>query len=261
MKFKKVLLSILCTASFLFGAEKSIVIGATPTPYAEILNFAKPIFKEKGWDLEVKEFSDYNIPNISLNEKDLDANLYQHNPFLEDFNTHKGTKLSSLGSIVLVPMAIYSNDIKDIKDIKDIPNGAKIAIPNDATNESRALDLLAKAGLIEFKTSSTLKTPLDISKNPKNLKFIELKAAQLPRALNDVDLAVITTNYALGAGLNPLKDGIFIEDKDSLYAIVLAVRQGDEKSEKSLVLKEILTSDKIKNFINEQYKGSVIPTF
>ncbi|EGG1559421.1 methionine ABC transporter substrate-binding protein, partial [Campylobacter coli] len=188
----------------------------------------------------------------------LDANLYQHKPFLEDFNAHKGTKLSSLGSIVLVPMAIYSNDIKDIKNI---PNGAKIAIPNDATNESRALDLLAKAGLIEFKTSSTLKTPIDISKNPKNLKFIELKAAQLPRALNDVDLAVITTNYALGAGLNPLKDGIFIEDKDSLYAIVLAVRQGDEKNEKSLILKEILTSDKIKNFINEQYKGSVIPTF
>ncbi|HEH4624272.1 TPA: MetQ/NlpA family ABC transporter substrate-binding protein [Campylobacter coli] len=258
MKFKKILLSVFCITSFLFGAEKSIIIGATPTPYAEILNFAKPIFKERGWNLEVKEFSDYNIPNISLNEKDLDANLYQHKPFLEDFNAHKGTKLSSLGSIVLVPMAIYSNDIKDIKDI---PNDAKIAIPNDATNESRALDLLAKAGLIEFKTSSTLKTPINISKNPKNLKFIELKAAQLPRALNDVDLAVITTNYALGAGLNPLKDGIFIEDKDSLYAIVLAVRQGDEKNEKSLILKEILTSDKIKNFINEQYKGSVIPTF
>ncbi len=178
--------------------------------------------------------------------------------FLDDFNTHKGTNLSSLGAIVLVPMAIYSNSIKDIKDI---PNGAKIAIPNDATNESRALDLLAKANLIEFKSQSTLKTPIDISKNPKNLKFIELKAAQLPRALNDTDLAVITTNYALGAGLNPLKDGIFMEDKDSLYAIVLATRKGEETSQKSLVIKEILTSDKIKNFIIEKYKGSVIPTF
>lgn len=258
MNIKKIFLSVLFTTSLSFGADKTITIGATPTPYAEILNFSKPLFQEKGWKLIVKEFNDYNIPNIALNEKDLDANLYQHKPFLDDFNTHKGTNLSSLGAIVLVPMAIYSNSIKDIKDI---PNGAKIAIPNDATNESRALDLLAKANLIEFKSQSTLKTPIDISKNPKNLKFIELKAAQLPRALNDTDLAVITTNYALGAGLNPLKDGIFIEDKDSLYAIVLATRKGEETSQKILVIKEILTSDKIKNFIIEKYEGSVIPTF
>ncbi|EFS8950230.1 MetQ/NlpA family ABC transporter substrate-binding protein [Campylobacter jejuni] len=258
MNIKKIFLSVLFTISLSFGADKTIIIGATPTPYAEILNFSKPLFQEKGWKLIVKEFNDYNIPNIALNEKDLDANLYQHKPFLDDFNTHKGTNLSSLGAIVLVPMAIYSSSIKDIKDI---PNGAKIAIPNDATNESRALDLLAKANLIEFKSQSTLKTPIDISKNPKNLKFIELKAAQLPRALNDTDLAVITTNYALGAGLNPLKDGIFMEDKDSLYAIVLTTRKGEETSQKSLVIKEILTSDKIKNFIIEKYKGSVIPTF
>ncbi|EKR5292581.1 MetQ/NlpA family ABC transporter substrate-binding protein [Campylobacter jejuni] len=250
MNIKKIFLSVLFTISLSFGADKTIIIGATPTPYAEILNFSKPLFQEKGWRLIVKEFNDYNIPNIALNEKDLDANLYQHKPFLDDFNTHKGTNLSSLGAIVLVPMAIYSNSIKDIKDI-----------PNGATNESRALDLLAKANLIEFKSQSTLKTPIDISKNPKNLKFIELKAAQLPRALNDTDLAVITTNYALGAGLNPLKDGIFMEDKDSLYAIVLATRKGEETSQKSLVIKEILTSDKIKNFIIEKYKGSVIPTF
>ncbi|EPW6351528.1 MetQ/NlpA family ABC transporter substrate-binding protein [Campylobacter jejuni] len=258
MNIKKIFLSVLFTINLSFGADKTIIIGATPTPYAEILNFSKPLFQEKGWRLIVKEFNDYNIPNIALNEKDLDANLYQHKPFLDDFNTHKGTNLSSLGAIVLVPMAIYSNSIKDIKDI---PNGAKIAIPNDATNESRALDLLAKANLIEFKSQSTLKTPIDISKNPKKLKFIELKAAQLPRALNDTDLAIITTNYALGAGLNPLKDGIFMEDKDSLYAIVLATRKGEETSQKSLVIKEILTSDKIKNFIIEKYKGSVIPTF
>ncbi|EGF1229997.1 MetQ/NlpA family ABC transporter substrate-binding protein [Campylobacter jejuni] len=258
MNIKKIFLSVLFTISLSFGADKTIIIGATPTPYAEILNFSKPLFQEKGWKLIVKEFNDYNIPNIALNEKDLDANLYQHKPFLDDFNTHKGTNLSSLGTIVLVPMAIYSNFIKDIKDI---PNGAKIAIPNDATNESRAIDLLAKANLIEFKSQSTLKTPIDISKNPKNLEFIELKAAQLPRALNDTDLAIITTNYALGAGLDPLKDGIFMEDKDSLYAIVLATRKGEETSQKSLVIKEILTSDKIKNFIIEKYKGSVIPTF
>ncbi|MBW1404784.1 methionine ABC transporter substrate-binding protein, partial [Campylobacter jejuni] len=171
MNIKKIFLSVLFTISLSFGADKTIIIGATPTPYAEILNFSKPLFQEKGWKLIVKEFNDYNIPNIALNEKDLDVNLYQHKPFLDDFNTHKGTNLSSLGAIVLVPMAIYSNSIKDIKDI---PNGAKIAIPNDATNESRALDLLAKANLIEFKSQSTLKTPIDISKNPKKLKFIEL---------------------------------------------------------------------------------------
>ncbi|EOI0595847.1 MetQ/NlpA family ABC transporter substrate-binding protein, partial [Campylobacter jejuni] len=159
MNIKKIFLSVLFTISLSFGADKTIIIGATPTPYAEILNFSKPLFQEKGWKLIVKEFNDYNIPNIALNEKDLDANLYQHKPFLDDFNTHKGTNLNSLGAIVLVPMAIYSNSIKDIKDI---PNGAKIAIPNDATNESRALDLLAKANLIEFKSQSTLKTPIDI---------------------------------------------------------------------------------------------------
>lgn len=156
MNIKKIFLSVLFTISLSFGADKTIIIGATPTPYAEILNFSKPLFQEKGWKLIVKEFNDYNIPNIALNEKDLDANLYQHKPFLDDFNTHKETNLSSLGAIVLVPMAIYSNSIKDIKNI---PNGAKIAIPNDATNESRALDLLAKANLIEFKSQNTLKTP------------------------------------------------------------------------------------------------------
>ncbi len=258
MNIKKIFLSVLFTISLSFGADKTIIIGATPTPYAEILNFSKPLFQEKGWKLIVKEFNDYNIPNIALNEKDLDANLYQHKPFLDDFNTHKGTKLSSLGAIVLVPMAIYSNSIKDIKDI---PNGAKIAIPNDATNESRALDLLAKANLIEFKSQSTLKTPIDISKNPKKLKFIELKAAQLPRALDDVDIAIINSNFALGAGLNPSKDTIFREDKNSPYVNYVVVRSEGKNSEKTKVIDEILRSDKFKAIINEHYKDILIPAF
>ena len=258
MNIKKIFLSVLFTISLSFGADKTIIIGATPTPYAEILNFSKPLFQEKGWKLIVKEFNDYNIPNIALNEKDLDANLYQHKPFLDDFNTHKGTNLSSLGAIVLVPMAIYSSSIKDIKDI---PNGAKIAIPNDATNESRALDLLAKANLIEFKSQSTLKTPIDISKNPKKLKFIELKAAQLPRALDDVDIAIINSNFALGAGLNPSKDTIFREDKNSPYVNYVVVRSEDKNSEKTKVIDEILRSDKFKAIINEHYKDILIPAF
>lgn len=180
------------------------------------------------------------------------------NLFLEEYNLKKGSNLIATTPVLIAPVGVYSKKIKNLENLKE---GARVAIPNDATNESGALDLLAKANLIEFKSQSTLKTPIDISKNPKNLKFIELKAAQLPRALNDTDLAVITTNYALGAGLNPSKDGIFMEDKDSLYAIVLATRKGKETSQKSLVIKEILTSDKIKNFIIEKYKGSVIPTF
>ncbi|MCX2683003.1 MetQ/NlpA family ABC transporter substrate-binding protein [Campylobacter sp. MIT 21-1685] len=249
-------LSLIC--NFAFCAQRTLTIGATPTPHAEILEFTKPLFEQKGWKLEVREFSDYILPNIALNEKELDANFYQHRPFLDDFNKNKGTKLIGLDSIILVPMAIYSNTIKDLHTLSQ---NATIAIPNDPTNESRALDLLAKAGFITFKNKNSLKTPLDIQDNPKNLRFIELKAAQLPRALKDANLAIITTNYALGAGLNPLKDGIFIEDKDSLYAIIIAVREGDEANEKTKAIQEILKSDAVKEFVQQKYQGSVIPAF
>ncbi|EIA53327.1 NLPA family lipoprotein [Campylobacter coli 2685] len=252
----------LIVASFLglavnLTAAETISIAATPVPHVEILEQVKPELEKQGYKLEIKEFTDYILPNLAVDSGEVDANFFQHTPYLEEFNKNKGTKLTKVANVHIEPMAVYSKKYKSLDDIKE---GATIAIPNDPTNESRALDIIAKKGLVEFKEKA-LKTPLDITTNPKKIKFVELKAAQLPRALNDVDLAVITTNYALGAGLNPLKDGIFIEDKDSLYAIVLAVRQGDEKNEKSLILKEILTSDKIKNFINEQYKGSVIPTF
>lgn len=254
--FKIIILACILNLSSLFA--QNITIGATPNPFGSLLELMKDDFKNKGYELKIVEFSDYILPNRALEEKELDANLYQHKPFLEEYNLKKGSNLIATTPVLIAPVGVYSKKIKNLENLKE---GARVAIPNDATNESRALDLLAKANLIEFKSQSTLKTPIDISKNPKKLKFIELKAAQLPRALNDTDLAVITTNYALGAGLNPLKDGIFIEDKDSLYAIVLATRKGEETSQKSLVIKEILTSDKIKNFIIEKYKGSVIPTF
>ncbi|EDF5142782.1 methionine ABC transporter substrate-binding protein [Campylobacter jejuni] len=254
--FKIIILACILNLSSLFA--QNITIGATPNPFGSLLELMKDDFKNKGYELKIVEFSDYILPNRALEEKELDANLYQHKPFLEEYNLKKGSNLIATTPVLIAPVGVYSKKIKNLENLKE---GARVAIPNDATNESRALDLLAKANLIEFKSQSTLKTPIDISKNPKKLKFIELKAAQLPRALNDTDLAVITTNYALGAGLNPLKDGIFMEDKDSLYAIVLATRKGEETSQKSLVIKEILTSDKIKNFIIEKYKGSVIPTF
>ncbi|MFG6694433.1 MetQ/NlpA family ABC transporter substrate-binding protein [Campylobacter jejuni] len=254
--FKIIILACILNLSSLFA--QNITIGATPNPFGSLLELMKDDFKNKGYELKIVEFSDYILPNRALEEKELDANLYQHKPFLEEYNLKKGSNLIATTPVLIAPVGVYSKKIKNLENLKE---GARVAIPNDATNESRALDLLAKANLIEFKSQSTLKTPIDISKNPKKLKFIELKAAQLPRALNDTDLAIITTNYALGAGLNPLKDGIFMEDKDSLYAIVLATRKGEETSQKSLVIKEILTSDKIKNFIIEKYKGSVIPTF
>ncbi|WP_411675393.1 MetQ/NlpA family ABC transporter substrate-binding protein [Campylobacter sp. LR286c] len=253
---KKIFL-FLSLLSFIFASDKTIVIGATPTPHAEILKFSKPLFEARGYKLEVKEFNDYLIPNFALNDKDLDANFYQHKPFLDDFNKNKNTNLVPIEHILLVPMAVYSNKFKDIANIK---NGASIAIPNDPTNESRALDLLEKANLIKLENKEN-KTPLDIKENPKKLKFIELKAAQLPRALGDADLAVIPTNYALGAGLNPLKDGLIIESKDSPYAIVIAVRKGDEDKEKSKILKDVLRSKEIKEYIEKTYQGSVIPTF
>ncbi|EAK1936725.1 MetQ/NlpA family ABC transporter substrate-binding protein [Campylobacter jejuni] len=253
--FKIIILACILNLSSLFA--QNITIGATPNPFGSLLELMKDDFKNKGYELKIVEFSDYILPNRALEEKELDANLYQHKPFLEEYNLKKGSNLIATTPVLIAPVGVYSKKIKNLENLKE---GARVAIPNDATNESRALELLEKAKLIEL-NKNTLKTPLDINKNPKKLKFIELKAAQLPRALNDTDLAVITTNYALGAGLNPLKDGIFIEDKDSLYAIVLAARRGEETSQKSLVIKEILTSDKIKNFIIEKYKGSVIPTF
>ncbi|WP_218987213.1 MetQ/NlpA family ABC transporter substrate-binding protein, partial [Campylobacter jejuni] len=249
--FKIIILACILNLSSLFA--QNITIGATPNPFGSLLELMKDDFKNKGYELKIVEFSDYILPNRALEEKELDANLYQHKPFLEEYNLKKGSNLIATTPVLIAPVGVYSKKIKNLENLKE---GARVAIPNDATNESRALELLEKAKLIEL-NKNTLKTPLDINKNPKKLKFIELKAAQLPRALNDTDLAVITTNYALGAGLNPLKDGIFMEDKDSLYAIVLATRKGEETSQKSLVIKEILTSDKIKNFIIEKYKGSV----
>lgn len=253
--FKFILLFCLLNLSPIFA--KTITIGATPNPFASLLETVKDDFKNKGYELKIVEFSDYILPNRALEEKELDANLYQHKPFLEEYNAQKGTKLTATTPVVIAPVGIYSKTIKDLKNLK---KDARVAIPNDATNESRALELLEKAGLIEL-NQNTLKTPLDIKKNPKNLKFIELKAAQLPRALGDVDIAVINSNFALGAGLNPIKDTIFREDKDSPYVNYVVVRFEDKDSEKTKIIDEILRSDKFRKIINEHYKDVLIPAF
>ena len=256
MKLQKILLT-LALLGLNLNALETISVGATPVPHAEILKQAKPLLEKQGYKLEIKEFTDYVLPNLAVEDKEIDANFFQHTPYLDEFNKSKGTKLVSVAKIHLEPMAVYSKKYKSLDEIKD---GAKIAIPNDPTNESRALDIITKKGLVKFKEKA-LKTPLDIVQNPKKIQFVELKAAQTPRALDDVDFAVINSNYALSANLNPSKDGVYIEDKNSPYANILVVKQGNEQSPKTKALIKALQSDEIRTFIIQKYGGSVIPSF
>ncbi|WKV09761.1 MetQ/NlpA family ABC transporter substrate-binding protein [Thermoanaerobacterium sp. CMT5567-10] len=236
-----------------------IVVGATPNPHAEILNVVKPILAKEGVDLEIKEFTDYVTPNTALADKQIDANFFQHVPYLEDFEKKKNVKLVPLVKVHVEPMGAYSKKIKSKDEIKD---GATVAIPNDATNEGRALLLLQKEGLIKLKDSNGLtQTPRDIVDNPKHLKIVELEAPQLPRTLQDVDLAIINTNFALEANLNPLKDAIFMEDKDSPYANVLVVRPDNQNDAAIQKLAKALNSEEVKKFIEDKYKGAIVPAF
>ncbi|EAH5545572.1 MetQ/NlpA family ABC transporter substrate-binding protein [Campylobacter upsaliensis] len=257
MNIKTLLLASLVGFTLNLNAAEKIVVAATPVPHAEILNQAKEDLEKEGYTLEVKEFTDYVLPNLATDNGEVDANFFQHTPYLEEFNKSKGTKLVKVANIHIEPMAVYSKKYKNFNELKD---GAKIAVPNDPTNESRALDIIAKTGLVSF-NDKALKTPIDITQNPKNIKFIELKAAQLPRALSDVDVAVINSNYALLANLNPVKDSIFVEDKDSPYANILVVKEGKEQDPKIKALTKALQSEKIKKFIEEKYNGAVIPAF
>lgn len=238
---------------------KKIVVGASPLPHAKILEVVKPLLEEKGITLEIKEFTDYVTPNIALNDKEIDANFFQHTPYMNDFAKEKGIELVAAANVHIEPMGAYS---KKIKSIDEIMNGATIAVPNDATNEGRALLLLQKQGLIKLKDAEGLsQTPKDIVENPKNLKFKELEAAQLPRVLQDVDFAIINTNYALEGNLNPLNDALFMEDKDSPYVNVLTVRPDNQNSPEIKELVNALNSDEVKKFIEDTYKGAIIPAF
>ena len=239
--------------------DKVITVGASATPHAEILEAAKPILAEKGIDLEIVIFDDYVQPNLSLNDKELDANFFQHKPYLDDFSAQRGLKLASLVAVHIEPMGVYS---KSVKAVAETPEGAKVAIPNDPTNGGRALKVLETAGLIKLKDGvGVLATVADVAENPKNLKFVEIEAAQLPRSLDDVALAVINSNFALGANLNPVKDAIAIEAKDSPYANIVAVRAGDESRPEIQKLKAALTTPDVKKFLEEKYQGAVVPAF
>ncbi len=241
----------------------TIKVGASVAPHAEILEAAKPLVEAEGYTLEIVEYNDYIIPNTSTESGELDANYFQHQPYLTNFNEENGTNLVSVASIHYEPFGIFAGKTASIEELAD---GAIIAVPNDGTNEARALMLLEANGLIKLKEDAGFTaTVLDIAENPKNLDIKEIEAAQLPRSLQDVDLAVINGNYAIEAGLNASTDALAIEDPDSdaaqTYANVLVVKAGNEENEGVKVLANALMSDTVKEFMNTKYEGAVLPIF
>ncbi|MBM7168314.1 MetQ/NlpA family ABC transporter substrate-binding protein [Streptomyces sp. G44] len=240
-----------------------LVVAATPTPQGQILDYVqKNLAKKAGLDLEVKEFTDYVTPNTAVQQGEVFANYFQHKPYLDDFNKKNGTDVVPVpgATVHLEPLGVYSKGVKKLGDLKD---GATVAVPNDTTNEARALKLLADNGLIELKKGVGYEaTPKDVAKNPKNLKFKELEAAQLPRSLSDVDAAVINGNYALEADLSPAKDALVAEKaKGNPYGNFLAVKKGDENDPRVKKLAKLLTSPEVKKFIADKYDGAVVAAF
>lgn len=237
----------------------TLKVGATAVPHAEILNDIKPALAKEGVDLQIIEFSDYVKPNLALNDKELDANFFQHEPYLDTFVSERKLALVSAGKVHIEPMGIYS---KTIKNLQDIPNGAKIAIPNDPSNGGRALALLESAKLLKLKDGVGVKATVgDITKNDKKLQIVEIEAALLPRSMDDTDLSVINSNFAMEAKLNPVNDSLFTEPKESPYANIVAVRKGDESRLEIQKLMKALQSPEVKKFIEEKYKGAVVPAF
>lgn len=270
-KMKKFILASLLSCLVLLSAcgqkaspdqgagDNKIRLGVSPVPHEEIIKALEPEFKKAGLDVEVTTFDDYVMPNLALDQGDLDANFFQHAPYLDDFIKERGVKLINLGAVHLEPIGFYSAKYKSVDELKD---GDEILIPNDATNGGRALILLEKAGVIKLNDPSNLAvTEKDITENPKNLKFTALDAPSIPRSYKEVAGAVINSNYALGAGLDPTKDSLLTEDKDSPYANIIAVRQGEEGQEKFKKFMEVLHSDACRKFIEDTYKGAVIPAF
>ncbi|HIX90280.1 MAG TPA: MetQ/NlpA family ABC transporter substrate-binding protein [Candidatus Agathobaculum pullicola] len=243
--------------------DKTITVGASPTPHAEILNAAKDVLAEEGWTLNVVEFTDYVQPNTALVDGDLDANYFQHIPYLNNFNKENNADLVSAIEMHYEPFGIYPGKTATLDALAD---GATVAVPNDGSNETRALLLLQDAGLIKLKDGidpTSDATKLDIVENPKNLDIQEIAAEQLPRSLQDVDLAVINGNYALQADLNAKEDSLITENPEyaKVYVNVVACRNGDENSDKIQALQKALQSDAVKQFIDDTYKGAVVAVF
>lgn len=261
-----IVLIALLAVSFAFasGAKESssqvLNVGATPEPHAEMLNLVKDDLAAQGIALNVIEFTDYVTPNEALESGQIDANFFQHVPYMDSFNKERGFHLVNAGGIHVEPLAVYSKKVASLKELKQ---GATIAIPNDPTNEGRALLLLQSAGLIKLSADAGLEaTPLNVAENPLNLKFREIEAASLPRVLADVDAAVINGNYAIPAGLIATRDGLFVEGADSPYVNIITVKSGNENDPRIQALVKALQSDEVKQFVAERYpNGEVVLVF
>ena len=245
------------------SAAKVIKIGASPTPHAEILRAAEPLLKAKGYEMQIVEYADYVQPNVALNSGELDANYFQHKPYMDDFNKQKGTKLVAMAFIHYEPFGIYGGRCKELNKLKD---GAIVSVPNDTTNEARALQLLAAQGIITLKEDAGLAaTKNDVVDNPHNIELVEMEAAQLPRTLSDVDFAVINGNYAADAGFSASKDALAVEDATSeaaqTYTNLLVVEEGNENEPAIKALVAALTSQTVKDYIDSTYDGAVVAVF
>ena len=249
--------AVLCSVSAANAGE--ISVGVTPVPHGEVMEFVKPIVAKQGVDLKIVEFNDYVQPNLATDDGELDANYFQHRPYLEEFTKDHGINLIEVATVHIEPMGVYSKQIKKINELKD---GAVIAIPNDPTNGGRALLLLNKAGVITLEDPTDITaTVMDIKDNPKNIEIRELEAAQLPRALEDVDAAVNNTNFAMQADLIPQRDAIVIEGADSPYVNILVANPDSAEKEDMKILIKAVQSEETKAFIEKQYKGAVLPAF
>ena len=257
-----VLALVLALSLFGCGEKKDdskITVACSPAPHAEILEVAAEILKEDGITLDIQTYEDYVIPNNIVEDGTVDANFFQHVPYLNDFNAENGTHLVSVAGSHVEPMALYGGKCDSLDAI---PDGAQIAVPNDATNEARALLLLEVNGLIKLDPEAGIgATKNDIIENPHNIDIVEMEAAQLPNVLQDVEYAVINSNYAIAAGMNPVEEGLVIEDSESEYVNVLVVKEGNENSEKIQALVKALQSDAVRDFINSEYNGSCVPVF
>lgn len=268
---KKILaltLASVATLSLLAGCggkktdDKTVTVGASPTPHAAVLEVAKEVLAKEGYTLEIKQFNDYIVPNQAVEDGSIDANYFQHITYMNNFNEENGTHLVSVAEVHYEPFGLYAGKTASLDAL---PDGAQIAVPNDATNEARALLLLEQEGLITLNKDAGINaTILDIVENPKNLEIVELEAAQIPSRLADVDLAVINGNYAIGAGLK-VSDALAIEAADGAaaeaYVNVLAVKEGQENDEAIQALVKALKSDEVKQFMEETYQGAVVPVF
>ncbi|MFC3163961.1 MetQ/NlpA family ABC transporter substrate-binding protein [Ciceribacter thiooxidans] len=258
---RKLIVAAAIAALFSAGSAfaEDIKVGVTAGEHAQIMEKVKEIAAKKGLNIDIVEFSDYVVPNQALADGDLNANSFQHQPYLDNQIADRGFDIVSVGTTITTPMGVYSKKVKSLDELQD---GATVAIPNDPTNGGRALLVLASKGLIKVDAAKGLKVgPADVTENPKNIQFAELDAAQLPRSLDDVDAAVINTNYAMEAGLHPKKDAIAIEGENSPYANVIAVRTADKDAPWVKTLVESYHDDSVKAFINDEFKGALIPAF